>query len=124
VQSPDGRGAVTIEGHHAPVLGFAFSPIGLESGIGLSGRWVAYTEGAVGGVWFTRQVPVLHSSGFNFTFQVGGGLQWQRSPRTRVRLGYKFHHLSNARTGDENPGIDANVLLVGVERTLGRATRH
>jgi hypothetical protein len=120
VDSGDRAGPVTIEGHHRPVAGLAFSPIGLESVLSAGRRWELFTNGAVGGVWFTRQVPVLGARAFNFTFEVGGGLMWRTGPATRVRFGYMFHHLSNAHTAYQNPGIDAHVLVFGFERTLTR----
>ncbi len=39
--------------------------------------------------------------------------------RVRLRLGYKFHHLSNAKSAIRNPGVDGKVWLVGIERTFG-----
>jgi hypothetical protein len=39
--------------------------------------------------------------------------------RTWLRVGYKFHHLSNAKTAPSNPGVDAKVFLVGLERAIG-----
>ncbi len=39
---------------------------------------------------------------------------WRRSARTSLRLGYKFHHLSNNYTAEKNPGLDGHVFMVGV----------
>ena len=50
--------------------------------------------------------------------------RWELGPyvgvsRDSLRVGYKFHHLSNAFTAPLNPGIDAAVFLVGFERAIG-----
>jgi len=115
----------TFDGRHefevgrGPVTGFAVSPIGFEGQLGVGHAWRAYATSAVGAVWFTRDVPVAYSRRFNYTFEVGGGALWQFRPRTSLRVGYKFHHLSNAFTALQNPGIDGAVFLAGIERTLG-----
>lgn len=115
----NGRKFVIEEGT-GPVAGFAVSPIGLETDVTFATSWRAYAASAVGGVWFTRDVPVRYSRAFNFTFEVGGGLQWRSGRRNWLRVGYKFHHLSNLFTAPQNPGIDGKVFLVGFAREVGR----
>jgi hypothetical protein len=107
----DGRG---------PVAGVALSPIGFQAQLRVGSRWRPYVAGAAGVVWFTRAVPVAGSRAFNYTFEMGAGARWQFRRREALRLGYKFHHLSNAYTAFQNPGLDATVFLVGYERTIGR----
>lgn len=116
----DGHASLTIEGAPAPVLGFAFSPVGIEGSRRVSTRSSLYAAGAIGGVLFTRQTPVLNSRAFNYTFEFGGGVLYTVAPAWRLRVGYKFHHLSNAKSAIRNPGVDGKVVLVGVERTFGR----
>ena len=112
-------GHITVEDGTGPVAGFAISPMGLESQIRLTSRWRGYAAGAAGGVWFTRAVPTAHSRAFNYTFEVGGGLLWQYRSRESLRVGYKFHHLSNLYTAPDNPGIDGAVFLLGFDRVIG-----
>ena len=111
-------GHITVEDGRGSVAGFAISPIGLEAQSRLTSRWRAYTAGAAGGVWFTREVPTAYSRAFNYTFEVGGGLVWQYRFRESLRLGYKFHHLSNLYTAPDNPGIDGAVFLLGFDRAI------
>ena len=47
------------------------------------------------------------------TFSVGGGMELLSTHRTTVRLGYRFHHLSNGYTGHTNPGIDSQIIEIG-----------
>ena len=57
----------------------------------------------------TRDVPVPASSNFNFMFSAGPGVQIFTSESRSITLGYRFHHISNADTGNPfNPGIDSN----------------
>jgi hypothetical protein len=108
-----------VEDGKGPVAGFAISPIGLEAQIRLTPRWRAYTAGAAGVVWFTREVPTANARAFNYTFEVGGGVLWRYRSRQSLRVGYKFHHLSNLYTAPANPGIDGAVFLLGFERAIG-----
>ena len=117
-QDADG-GQTTVEDGRGPVAGVAISPIGIEAQIQLASRWRAYAAGAAGAVSFTRAVPTAYSRAFNYTFEVGGGLLWQYRSRESLRVGYKFHHLSNFYTAPDNPGIDGAVFLVGFERAIG-----
>ena len=72
--------------------------------------------GAVGALWFTRDTPVPDSRRFNLTFEYGGGVELPISETRTVVAGYKFHHFSNAYTAPRNPGVDGNVLYLGVMR--------
>jgi hypothetical protein len=107
-----------------PVAGFAVSPIGLESRFPVTERWSIFTQGAVGGVWFTRPVPDMFGRRFNFTFEIGSGVRWRHSPRTSWRLGVKFHHLSNAYTAPRNAGIDGAIYMVGLDWAIARRSRE
>jgi opacity protein-like surface antigen len=52
---------------------------------------------------------------FNFTAQLGGGVQlFTFSRHAALDLGYKYHHISNANLGDKNPGMDSHMVFVGV----------
>jgi Lipid A 3-O-deacylase (PagL) len=58
----------------------------------------------------TRDLPSNNSSRFNFTFEFGGGLQLFSDHRHSWAAEYRLHHLSNDYTGNNNPGIDSQVL--------------
>jgi hypothetical protein len=112
-------GRFIIEDGRGPVAGFAMSPIGLQAQVRVASRLRTYVSSAAGVVWFTRPVPVAESRAFNYTFEFGAGVLWQYRPRDSLRVGYKFHHLSNAYSAPKNPGLDAAVFLVGYERVVG-----
>jgi len=57
-----------------------------------------------------RDVPIDHSAAFNFSFELGGGLEWFFQPHRSFRLDYRVHHISNANTGTHNPGIDSGLF--------------
>ncbi|MCX6544205.1 MAG: acyloxyacyl hydrolase [Acidobacteria bacterium] len=107
-----------METGRGPVAGVGISPIGLESQLRVGSRWRLFAAGAGGCVWFTRNVPVAESRRFNFTFELGGGAIWSYSSRWSLRMGCKFHHLSNAYTAPANPGIDGVVFFAGFSRAI------
>jgi len=59
-------------------------------------------------------IPITDATRVNFTFEFGGGVQWMTSSHKALILGYKFAHISNAFRTSVNPGVDANMLYVGV----------
>jgi lipid A 3-O-deacylase PagL len=63
---------------------------------------------------FTRDVPIANSNSFNFTFSLRGGVQIFTNESHSITIGYRFHHISNANTGNPfNPGIDSNFIYAG-----------
>jgi Lipid A 3-O-deacylase (PagL) len=117
------RGGVSrlaeVEDGRAPVYGFGLSPFGLEALVRTGPRIRLFGAVATGMVWFTREVPVANSRAFNYTFELGGGLLWEYEARRRLRFGYMFHHLSNAWTAEQNPGLDGDVFYIGWETAVG-----
>jgi hypothetical protein len=114
----DGAVARIVTDGAGPVFGTAVAPFALEADIRARRTWQPYGAGALGCVWFTRQAPVLNSRAFNLTFEFGGGVRVLMNDRTWLRVGYKFHHFSNAHTAVRNPGVDAEVFFVGFERII------
>jgi hypothetical protein len=118
-----GNRLTTIEDGRGPVAGFGMAPIGLEADIRWKPRVEPYAAGALGCLWFTRDTPSVHSRKFNFTAEFGGGLRVRLQNQAWMRIGYKFHHFSNAHTAPANPGVDAHVVFIGFDRTFTHARR-
>jgi hypothetical protein len=57
-----------------------------------------------------RDIPVDDSSRFNFTFDFGAGFQFFQNHRRAWSVDYSVHHFSNANTGNQNPGVDSQVI--------------
>jgi lipid A 3-O-deacylase PagL len=107
----------------APVYGAGFSPLGLEGQLRVAPHGQVFGAIAMGLIWFTRDVPVANARDVNITAEMGFGLLWEYHERRRMRFGYKYHHLSNSWTAEENPGLNANVFYVGWETAVGGAQR-
>lgn len=111
-----GRVDILEQTGRGPVYGFGASPVGLE----LFGPRVRaarpYLAAAAGFLWFTRNTPEPEARRLNATFEGGAGLRIARGERHALLLGWKFHHISNAWTAPYNPGLDGNVVYLGVQR--------
>ena len=94
--------------------GFGLEPVGFDFNFRRRHR-IQPVVGINGGfAKFTRDVPISNSNSFNFTFSLRGGMQIFTSQSRSVTIGYRFHHISNANTGNPfNPGIDSNFIYAG-----------
>jgi hypothetical protein len=67
----------------------------------------------LGGYMFsTKPIPTAVSGSWNFTFEIGAGVEIYRYKNRSIRAEYFVHHISNAFTADSNPGIDNGVLKI------------
>jgi hypothetical protein len=90
--------------------GIGLMPVGFQFNFRPRKR-IQPVAGINGGFAFfaSRDVPVPASANFNFMFSAGPGVQIFTSESRSITLGYRFHHISNADTGNPfNPGIDSN----------------
>jgi opacity protein-like surface antigen len=88
------------------------SPIGAQVNFLHSRRIQPFLTSGGGFLYFNRQM--FGATQFNFTAQLGAGVQVFTSRHHSVDLGYMYHHISNANLGNINPGMDSHVVFVGV----------
>jgi lipid A 3-O-deacylase PagL len=94
--------------------GFGLEPVGFDFNFRRRHRFQPVAGINGGFAKFTRDVPISNSNSFNFTFSLRGGIQIFTSESRSVTIGYRFHHISNANTGNPfNPGIDSNFIYAG-----------
>ena len=65
--------------------------------------WSLYADLGCGIIGTTAPVP-SGGTATNFTPQAGGGVSFAISPAVRLMLGVRWYHISNANTGQMNPG--------------------
>jgi len=92
--------------------GFGFSPVGIlfekkinstfSYQLGISGSFILIDD----------NFPTDKGRKLNFTFDPSLTLQTNFTKSISLATGYKFHHISNAQTGNENPGLDSNFLFL------------
>lgn len=88
------------------------SPIGFQGNFGKKSIQ-PFANGSVGFLYFTRQVPIVGSSQFNYTISIGFGAQFFRRSGRSFSVGWKYFHLSNDYQAPLNPGIDSGVFYAG-----------
>jgi len=96
------------------VYGLGLAPMGLKFYF-FQAKWFKFFANASSGfLTFLNEVPVEKARKFNFTFDLGLGAQITTGSHCALTLGYKLHHLSNAKTAHSNPGLDSSVFYLGV----------
>src|ERR1700745_587432 len=104
----------TYNGHRAYAYGVGGSPIGAQVNFVHYHHVEPFLTSGGGFLYFNHRMFGTTQQ-FNFTAQLGGGVQlFTSSRRTAIDLGYKYHHISNANLGNQNPGLDSHMLFVGL----------
>jgi len=67
-------------------------------------RWHVLARDVGAGVMETSDAVPASGPSFNFTAQ-GGGISFEISDEVRLVTGVRWHHISNGRTFDNNPGL-------------------
>jgi opacity protein-like surface antigen len=99
-------------GQRVYAYGAGGSPIGAQISFLYSHRLQPFLTSDGGFLYFNRQM--FGATQFNFTAQLGAGVQVFTSKHHSIDFGYKYHHISNANLGRINPGMDSHVVFVGV----------
>jgi opacity protein-like surface antigen len=93
-------------------IGEAMSPIGMQWNFLPTRRMQPFVDGHGGYMYTTQHIPVAGAGSFNFTFDIGAGVEIYRSKTRSIRAEYRYHHISNKDTATLNPGIDNGLLQV------------
>ena len=72
-------------------------------------------SGTSGGFALVNQnFPTDKGRKLNFMFDLSTSILTKLANHLSIAVGYKFHHISNANTGSQNPGIDSNFLYFSI----------
>jgi opacity protein-like surface antigen len=100
------------------VVGEAMSPVGFQFNLRPRHKTQPFLIGHGGYMYSTQPVPINEAGSFNFTFDLGIGVELFRTKTRSIRAEYRYHHISNHNTSNSNPGIDNG--LVQVTYSFGR----
>lgn len=92
---------------------FGAAPLGLQVNFRPRKKLQPFISATGGFLYFSQPTPNFGGTRFNFTADVGVGLEIRHKNKRAVTVGYKYHHISNAERGIINPGFDNNILYVG-----------
>jgi Lipid A 3-O-deacylase (PagL) len=95
------------------IYGAGLSPLGFKVNFAQQSWIQPFVAASVGFLYFEDDIPVPHSSRFNFTPEIGLGVEFFLAPKRALTLGYKLHHISNAGIGRSNPGMNSHVIYAG-----------
>ena len=77
------------------------------------GRVLTYIEGGAGIVWENID-SISYAHCFNFSPQIGAGVDIKIINNFALSLAYRFQHTSNAGLYPENPGVNSNYFMAGI----------
>jgi hypothetical protein len=103
----------TGNGHRVYSYAIGGSPIGAQVNFVHFPRVEPFLTSGGGFLYFNHRM--FGQTNFNFTAQLGGGVQvFTSNRRAALDLGYKYHHISNANLGNQNPGLDSHMVFAGL----------
>lgn len=92
--------------------GFGVSPVGFLLSESNPKRLSPFIKTSGGFIYMQSEFPTDDSRQLNFNFDITLGADLKFDSVGIVSFGYKFHHISNAETGNENPGVDSNFIFI------------
>lgn len=93
-------------------IGEGISPVGFQWNFLPRRKLQPFLISHGGYMYSTQSIPVPDSGSFNFTFDLGAGFELYRSKTRSIRAEYRYHHISNNNTANQNPGIDNGLFQV------------
>jgi hypothetical protein len=103
---PVGRFTYASVCSHPWTYGGGVSPLGQKVNFLPRSSVQPYVAVNAGFIAFAGTVPSYAATMFNFSFEFGGGVEWNARPGHAWSLDYRCHHISNAGRGTNNPGVD------------------
>ena len=94
--------------------GFGGTPLGFQFNFRRDQLVQPFLKTSTGFMLFEKQFPDNRGTKFNFTLELGGGIEFATGDNISITLGYKYHHMSNFFIGQINPGVDSNIFYTGI----------
>jgi hypothetical protein len=95
--------------------GFGISPLGYKFFVPQN-RWVFVFGIKSGIIYMNKTFPTDKGRRLNYSFHLSFGINKAIHNNSSLSLGYRFHHISNAQTGTQNPGIDSNFIFISIKQ--------
>jgi hypothetical protein len=114
-------GEVALFAYYQPIASVAVGPLAIGGRYHLrdSGRVLPFVSGGAGFLITPLDIVELDRT-FNFQVFYGGGIRWRGPRNPGWRLEIRNHHISNAGTAGENLGVNAFMVIAGIEWLLRR----
>lgn len=103
-----------VNGQKDQRTGFGIIPVNLMVPITNSSRITPFTFFSAGGIFLNDKLPVTDGASLNYLLNIGTGIELPFIQDSKIQLGYSIQHMSNANTGDQNPGIDSHMIFMTI----------
>jgi len=104
----------TIRYQAGSYSGFGIAPLGFQFNFNQHDAVQLFLKSSTGFMYFKKPFPDNRGVQFNFTLELGAGVEIMVLDNISLSVGYKYHHLSNGQQGEINPGVDSNIFYTGV----------
>jgi hypothetical protein len=96
------------------VQAYGLSPLGYQ--LIYPRKYFNFYAGISSGIMLVNKTfPTDKGRRINYSFDISFGVKRPIQKNTFLSLGYQFHHISNAQTGTQNPGVDSNFLFISIK---------
>ena len=114
-------GSINVNRLDQTAYGAGLTPVNFQLNFRRRTKIQPFITAEAGMLYFNKKIPDDRSvlrplqvgRRFNFTLAAGGGIEFLTSDARSYTVGFKFHHISNASTGNINPGFDQNLFYFG-----------
>jgi opacity protein-like surface antigen len=108
-----GAGTFRVDNVRPTRRSYGIAPFGLQVNFSPRKKLQPFVGTSGGFLYFNKRTPNRTGTRFNFTAEVGGGLEFGMTGKRSLTVGYKYYHISNAYRGIDNPGYDNNLFYIG-----------
>lgn len=103
-----------VDGPKDQRTGFGIIPLNLMVPLNTSSKINPFTFFSAGGIFLNDKLPIGDGASFNYLLNIGAGVELPLIQGSKIQLGYSIQHMSNANTGDQNPGIDSHMIFMTI----------
>lgn len=112
---------LTVQRDSTTAFAYGVTPVGFQLNFRRKKKVQPFLSANAGLLIFNKSIPDDRSPLFpdrrgkrlNYTLAGGGGVEFLTESQRSFIVGFKFHHISNASTGNINPGFDQNLFYFG-----------
>lgn len=101
-----------VNGPQDQRTGFGIIPLNLMVPLATSSKVNPFTFLSAGGIFLNDKLPVSDGASFNYLLNIGAGFEFPFIQNSKIQLGYSIQHMSNANSGEQNPGIDSHMIFM------------
>lgn len=103
-----------IDGPRDERTGFGIIPVNVLAPITNLSRFRPFAFFSAGGIFLNDKLPVGNGASLNYLLNLGTGVEIPFFDHSKLHVGYSIQHMSNANTGEQNPGIDSHSFFLTI----------